>query len=529
MKLVINNIRTSVDDDLEYIKHQAAKKLKLGIKDIKDFKIIKQSIDARRKPNITLVYTVLAETYSKINPALYSDITVLDETPSFPPLQGNIPLNKKPVIVGFGPAGMFAALVLAQNGYKPIVIERGESMKNRTQLVDLFWKENKLSTETNVQFGEGGAGTFSDGKLTTRINDRRCNKVLEEFYNNGAPEEILYRNKPHIGTDVLKNVVVNMRKRIEELGGTVLFNSKLTDIDLKNNLVQGIKYNDAQTIDTNIVVLSIGHSARDTFEMLLGKDIQFVQKPFSIGVRIEHPQEIINIAQFGQPHVIPKLGPADYQLFQKIGNRTVYSFCMCPGGIVVASASEPESIVTNGMSEYKRDRNNANSALVVSVDPGDFEDSHPLAGMYFQRKWEKLAYETAGRNYSAPVQLLGDFINGSVSTAYGIVKPSYTGNTTFCDLNRCLPEFVTAPIKESIKAFDKKVTGFGMADAILTGVETRTSSPVRIPRSDTLEAIGFTGLYPAGEGAGYAGGIVSAAVDGIRIAEEIIGKYKLQY
>ncbi len=529
MKLIINNIRTTVDDDLEFIKQQAAKKLKLGTNDIKSFKIIKESIDARRKPNITLVYTVLVETYSKIRFAANSDITELDETPSPPPLQGNIPLNKKPVIVGFGPAGMFAALVLAQNGFKPIVIERGESIEMRTELVNLFWEKNKLSTETNVQFGEGGAGTFSDGKLTTRINDRRCNKVLEEFYNNGAHEEILFKNKPHIGTDVLKGVVKNIRKRIEELGGMVLFNSKLTDIDFKGTSIQGIKYNNTNIIDTNILVLSIGHSARDTFEMLLDKNIQFLQKPFSIGVRIEHPQEIINMAQFGKTNVIPKLGPADYQIFHKIGNRTVYSFCMCPGGIVVASASEPESIVTNGMSEYKRDRDNANSALVVSVYPGDFGDSHPLAGMHFQRKWERLAYETAGSNYSAPIQLLGDFIKGSASKGYGSVKPSYTGNTTLSDINSCLPDFVTTPMKESISIFDKKINGFGMADAILTGVETRTSSPVRIPRSDTLEAIGFTGLYPAGEGAGYAGGIVSAAVDGIRIAEEIISKYKPHY
>jgi len=263
--------------------------------------------------------------------------------------------------------------------------------------------------------------------------------------------------------------------------------------------------------------------------MLLDKNVQFVQKPFSIGVRIEHPQEIINMAQFGTPNVIPKLGPADYQIFHKIGNRTVYSFCMCPGGVVVASASEPESIVTNGMSEYKRDRDNANSALVVSVEPGDFGDSHPLAGMYFQRKWERLAYEVAGSDYSAPVQLLGDFMKGCVSKGYGSVKPSYTGNTTLSDINLCLPEFVTTPMKESISIFDKKIKGFGSADAILTGVETRTSSPVRILRSDTFEAIGFTGLFPAGEGAGYAGGIVSAAVDGIRIAEEVIRKYKPKY
>lgn len=529
MKLIIKNIRTSVDDDIEYIKQQTAKKIKVGTDDIKSIKIIKESIDARRKPNITLVYTVMAETHSKIKFTANNDISMLDETPSPPLLQGNIPLDKKPVIVGFGPAGMFAALVLAQNGFKPIVIERGECVEKRTELVNLFWNENKLSTETNVQFGEGGAGTFSDGKLTTRINDRRCNKVLEEFYKNGAHEEILYKNKPHIGTDVLKCVVKNIRKRIEELGGTVLFNSKLTDIDFKGNAVRGIKYNNANTIDTNILILSIGHSARDTFQMLLDKNIQFIQKPFSIGVRIEHPQEIINMAQFGTPNVIPKLGPADYQIFHKIGNRTVYSFCMCPGGVVVASASEPESIVTNGMSEYKRDRENANSALVVSVEPGDFGDSHPLAGMYFQRRWEKLAFEVAGSNYSAPVQLLGDFMKGCASKGFGSVKPSYTGNTTLSDINLCLPEFITTPMKESISIFDKKIKGFGLKDAILTGVETRTSSPVRILRSDTFEAIGFTGLYPAGEGAGYAGGIVSAAVDGIRIAEEVIRKYKPKY
>jgi uncharacterized FAD-dependent dehydrogenase len=324
---------------------------------------------------------------------------------------------------------------------------------------------------------------------------------------------------------VLKSVVANIRGRIQELGGEIKFNTRLTSLKTRNNAVTGAVLNGSSEIDTGIVILAVGHSARDTFHMLYESGIAFLQKPFSIGVRIEHPQEIINKAQFGIAARHPRLGAADYQLFYKTSGRTVYSFCMCPGGIVVASASEADSVVTNGMSEYARDRENANSALVVSVEPGDFGSSHPLAGIDFQRKWEKLAFEVGGKNYSAPVQLLGDFLDGKASIKLGEVNPSYTGSVKPADLNLCLPSYVTGPMKESIGPFNNKIHGFGMRDAVLTGVETRTSSPVRIPRTDTLEAIGFNGLYPTGEGAGYAGGIISAAVDGVRVAEQIIRIY----
>ncbi|MDP4182869.1 MAG: NAD(P)/FAD-dependent oxidoreductase, partial [Bacillota bacterium] len=348
MKLIINNIRASVDDDLNSLKYKSAKKLNVSSNSINGFKIVKESIDARRKPNISLVYSVMVEINSKYKIPVNSDIRLLEETTCISLNPGDKNIVGRPVVVGFGPSGMFAALVLAQNGYKPIVIERGESMEKRTQMVNTFWKDNLLNTETNVQFGEGGAGTFSDGKLTTRINDARCEKVLEELYKHGAPEEILYKNKPHIGTDILKNVVVNIRRKIEELGGEVFFNSKLTGLNFNNNTISGIEINDRDIIDTNILIIAIGHSARDTFEMMLQKGIQFEQKPFSIGVRIEHPQEIINLAQYGSASIAPRLGPADYQLFYKTNGRTVYSFCMCPGGIVVASASEHDTIVTNG-------------------------------------------------------------------------------------------------------------------------------------------------------------------------------------
>ncbi|MCX7708670.1 MAG: FAD-dependent oxidoreductase [Clostridia bacterium] len=525
MKYIINNIRASLEDGIEDIKKVASRKLNIPLRDITNFKITKESIDARRKPNICLVYSVLAETNVSIKNIHDPDIKRVEEAQEEVLKPGTQPLSAKPVVVGTGPAGLFAGLLLAQQGYRPIVLERGECVEKRTAAVEEYWKKGKLNPETNVQFGEGGAGTFSDGKLTTRINDRRCELVLKELYRSGAPEEILYKAKPHIGTDILKNVVINMRKRIEELGGEVRFNSKMTSILTKDGKITGLKINQNEELNTEVIVLAIGHSARDTFYSLFESGVRFIQKPFSIGVRIEHPQEVINEAQFGKAASHPRLGAADYQLFYKMPGRTAYSFCMCPGGIVVASASEPDTIVTNGMSEFARDRENANSALVVSVEPRDFEGSHPLAGIEFQRKWEKLAFGVAGKNSSAPVQRLEDFMENRASSRFGKVKPSYTGNTQLADINACLPEFVTNPMKESIGYFDRKLRGFGMKDALLTGVETRTSSPVRIPRGDNLEAEGIKGLYPAGEGAGYAGGIVSAAVDGIRIAERIISTY----
>lgn len=526
MKLLVSNIITGLDEGQPGIEHQLVRKLKLKREAIKNIKIERQSTDARKKPGILLVHSVSCEVEKGVRLPKSNDIRVLDEIREEIPVPGSGEIAGRPVIVGTGPAGIFCGLILARSGYKPVIIDRGGDVHERTKKVEDFWNNGILDNDTNVQFGEGGAGTFSDGKLTTRINDPRCDMVLKEYHNFGAPGEILYKAKPHIGTDILKSVVFNMRKEIERLGGTVLFNTRMDDLKVRNGRVSGISTGSTQDIDSNVVVLAIGHSARDTFEMLYKKGVVFEQKPFSIGVRIEHPQALIDTAQYGDAAGHPALGAADYQLFCKLGGRTAYSFCMCPGGIVVAAASEQKSIVTNGMSEYKRDRENANSALVVSVGPSDFGTSHPLGGIEFQRRWEGLAYSIGGSNYSAPVQRLEDFVE-SRAGAIGSVKPSYTGSTRCSDLNECLPGYVTDSMKEAIPYFDRRLKGFGMKDALLTGVETRTSSPVRIPRNEAFECINVSGLYPAGEGAGYAGGIVSAAVDGIKIARQIIKTYAL--
>ncbi len=526
MKVLLTNIAAGLDDGQDELLGLAARKLGLGRKEIKNIKIVKQSTDARKKPGIRFVYSVSCEIDDSFHIRENNEIRVLADVAEETLVPGSRPCYGRPLVIGTGPAGLFCGLVLAQNGFRPVIIERGGNVEERARKVGNYWNNGGLDTETNVQFGEGGAGTFSDGKLTTRINDRRCDKVLKEFYSFGAPEEVLYKAKPHIGTDILKGVVANIRREIERLGGTVLFNTKAVDLEVRDGRVCGVSTGSDSVIDTNIVVLAIGHSARDTFEMLHKRGIPFEQKPFSIGVRIEHPQDMINKAQYGDASGHPALGAADYQLFYKNGGRTAYSFCMCPGGIVVASASEPDTIVTNGMSEFKRDGENANSALVVSVGPGDFGSGHPLGGIEFQRRWESLAFKAGGSDHSAPVQRLEDFINNHTG-GLGSVRPSYTGQTRRADLNQCLPGFVADSMKGSIEYFDRRLRGFGMKDALLTGVETRTSSPVRIPRNEAFECISVEGLYPAGEGAGYAGGIVSAAVDGIKIAEQIIKTYAL--
>ena len=525
MKLLVNNLRMSLDSGIEELKKTAAAKIRMKPDELTGFKITRESIDARRKPDISRVYSIVAETDRHVKLSGIADIRVLDDTAVEVLVPGSRKISSRPVIIGSGPSGMFAGLLLARYGYKPLILERGDCVEHRTAAVNNYWTTGKLDIDSNVQFGEGGAGTFSDGKLTTRINDRRCEKVLEEFFKSGANEDILYLAKPHIGSDVLKRVTVEMRRRIEELGGEIRFKSRMTSLRIKDSKVSGVIINETEAVDAEIVVLAIGHSARDTFHSLSSGGVVFQQKPFSIGVRIEHPQQLINHAQYGRAESHHALGAADYQLFQRIGGRTAYSFCMCPGGIVVASASERGMIVTNGMSEYARDRENANSAFVVSVEPNDFGNSHPLAGVDFQRIWERKAYEAGGSDNTAPVQRLEDFISGKISRKFGSVRPSYTGSVRQSDLNTCLPGFVADTIKEAAGYFDRKLKGFALKDAVLTGVETRTSSPVRMPRGDSLEAEGIVGLYPAGEGAGYAGGIMSAAVDGMRVAEQIISNY----
>lgn len=525
MKLMITDLRLQLDGGPEELKRMAARKLGVSVTEFNQFKITKEAIDARRKPDVSRVYSVLAEIPDSRSYRKSREVREISEEQERPIIPGDLKLKGRPVIAGSGPAGIFAALTLAAGGYKPLVLERGECVETRAAAVDAYWKGGKLDPECNVQFGEGGAGTFSDGKLTTRINDRRCDRVLQEFHRAGAAEEILYKSKPHIGSDVLRQVVANMRRRLIELGGEIRFGIRVTSVMTSRGVVTGVVTNGGEEIDAGVVVLAIGHSARDTFASLLEGGISMTPKPFSIGVRIEHPQELINLAQYGAAGSNAALGAADYQLFYKNGGRTAYTFCMCPGGVVVASASEPDTVVTNGMSYFARDTENANSAFVVSVEPDDFESSHVLAGVEFQRLWERRAFELGGGTGAAPVQRFADFLEGRTSKAFGCVKPSYTGSVSPADLNGCLPGYVTASMKEAAAYFDRRLKGFAMSDAILTGVETRTSSPVRIVRGDTLEAVGMGGLYPAGEGAGYAGGIVSAAVDGMRVAEQIIRTY----
>ena len=525
MKLIINNIKLSLNEDTDKIKYKTAKKLNIKPKDFISFRILKESIDARKKSAINLIYSVAVEIEDTQSIKQDNDIKQIIDDKKNEIVSGNLILHERPVIVGSGPAGLFTALLLSQYGYKPLLIERGDDVEKRGDRVKRYWTKGELDTESNVQFGEGGAGTFSDGKLTTRINDKRCEQVFLELIKSGIPEEILYKAKPHLGTDNLKNIVVNIRKKIIKNGGEVRFRAKMTSINIKDNKVKSITINQNEIINTEVVILAIGHSSRDTFKLLSSSGLTLLQKPFSVGVRIEHPQSLIDFTQFGKEAGHPKLGHAEYSLFHKVGLRTVYSFCMCPGGVVTASASEFDTIVTNGMSEFARDKQNANSAWVVSVNPDDFGSSDPLAGVEFQRGMEKSAFRLGGNN-NAPIQMLSDFLSGSCSNKIGTVHPSYTGGTKLSDLNLCLPDFISIALKESVGFFDKKLNGFAKNDALLTGVETRTSSPIRILRDESFQAMGISGLYPAGEGAGYAGGIVSAAVDGIRVAEQIIKTYK---
>jgi len=503
-------------------------KLKLNERELVDFVIFKKSVDARKKEQIFYVYTVDIKVANEQRILSKGKTKGIMPTPdlSYQLLEpGTEIMPERPVIIGMGPAGLFAGLMLARNGYSPLILERGEDVDARTAKVNKFWQDSQLDTESNVQFGEGGAGTFSDGKLTTLINDRRCHAVLEEFIRAGAPQEILYMSKPHIGTDLLKSTVKSIRQEIITCGGEVRFKAKVTDFIINDGKIEALVVNDNEKIDCNTILLAIGHSARDTFAVLHNKGVHMEQKVFSIGLRIEHPQGLIDRSQYGDFAGFSGLPVADYKLAYHAPNgRSAYTFCMCPGGYVVAAASEEKVVVTNGMSAYKRDGKNANSALLVGVKPDDFASLHPLAGIEFQRKWERLAYQLGGGDYKAPAQLTGDFLADRTSKTWGNVEPTYKPGVVFAPLKECLPDYVSETLKEAIIAFDSRIKGFAMPESILTGVETRSSSPVRIKRDDD-HISNISGLYPVGEGAGYAGGIMSSAVDGIKTAEKIMARY----
>ena len=529
----LSNIRIRIsqasdqNEERQALKSIILSMLKIEEQELIDFIIFKKSVDARKKSDIYYVYTLDVEVKNE-KAILKKQKKDIKPTPHIVKNSirfGTEKMHERPVIAGMGPAGLFAGLILSRNGYKPIILERGEDVDTRTQKVNTFWETGILDTESNVQFGEGGAGTFSDGKLTTLINDQRCRLVLEEFVKAGGPPDILYKSKPHIGTDLLKTTVKNIRQEIIANGGDVRFKAKVTDIIIKDGEISELVINDNEKLCCKIVMLAIGHSARDTFKMLYDRGVEMKQKAFSIGLRIEHPQEIIDKVQYGNFAGYPGLGAAEYKLsYHSRSGRSAYTFCMCPGGYVVAAASEENHVVTNGMSKYKRNGKNANSAILVGVTPADYPDQHPLAGIEFQRKWEWLAYEAGGASYKAPAQLTGDFLENQQSTGRGSVEPTYKPGVVFTQLKDCLPIYVTETLKEAIKDFDKKISGFAMPDSILTGVETRSSSPVRITR-DSNYLSNINGLYPVGEGAGYAGGIMSSAVDGIKVAERIMEKF----
>ncbi len=546
--LRITNLRLPLDHPEPALRQAILSRIGLDRDDtsrqqLRNFNVFKRSYDARKKTAIVLIYTIDCE--------LADEAEVLQRMAGDPQVRiapdtsyrfvGHAPADfaasraTRPVIVGFGPCGLFAALVLAQMGLRPIVLERGKAVRERTKDTWGLWRKQQLNPESNVQFGEGGAGTFSDGKLWSQISDPRhlTRKVLNEFVKAGAPEEILWVSKPHIGTFRLVSMIEKMRAEIESLGGEIRFEQRVVDIEIEAGAIRGLVLASGEQLRAEQVVLALGHSARDSFAMLQHRGVAMVAKPFSIGFRIEHPQGLIDRARFGPNAGNPLLGAADYKLVHHAGNgRSVYSFCMCPGGTVVAATSELKRVVTNGMSQYSRNERNANAGIVVGISPADYAQREtpggivdPLDGIAFQRFWESRAYELGGGGYLAPAQLVGDFVKGRASTALGDVEPSYKPGVTMTALGdparSSLPEYAIDAIREALPAFDRQIKGFAMRDAVLTGVETRTSSPLRIGRGSNLQSVNVGGLYPAGEGAGYAGGIMSAAVDGIEVAEAI--------
>ena len=529
--LRLTELKLPLDHAADALRPAICQRLGIADGDLIEFSLFRRGYDARKKSAISLIYTV--------------DCTLRDEAAVFKRLAGDrnvsatpdmaykyvaqapADLTERPIVIGMGPCGFMAALVLAQMGFRPIVLERGKIVRERTKDTWGLWRKNTLNPESNVQFGEGGAGTFSDGKLYSQIKDPNFygRKVLEEFVKAGAPEEIIYVSKPHVGTFRLVKMVENIRQNIVELGGEIRFEAKVDKLLREDGQVVGVELAGGERLLSRHVVLAIGHSARDTFQMLHDCGVYIEAKPFAIGFRVEHPQKLIDHARFGPNAGNEILGAADYKLVHHCKNgRAAYSFCMCPGGQVVAATSEPGRVVTNGMSQYSRAERNANSALVVEIRPEDFPGDfkkNPLIGMDFQRQWESAAFVAGGSNYEAPAQKIGDFLAGRPSTALGSVEPSYQPGVRMTDLAQCVPPYVIEALREAIPAFDKQIKGFAMADAVLTGVETRTSSPIRIKRDHDFQSLNTRGLYPAGEGAGYAGGILSAGVDGIKVAEAV--------
>jgi uncharacterized FAD-dependent dehydrogenase len=526
--LRLTEIKLPIEHPEGEIKTAILKRLNIAESDLLRYEVFKRGVDARKKNDILFTYT--------LDVALRDEAAVLAQFRKDPHVgitpdtgyhfvaQAPQNLAERPVVIGMGPAGLFAGLILAQMGFRPIILERGKAVRERTKDTWGLWRQGKLDPESNVQFGEGGAGTFSDGKLYSQIKDPRHlgRKVLTEFVKAGAPEEIMYVSHPHIGTFRLVGMVEKMRETIQSLGGEIRFQSRVDDVEIDNGQVRAVLMSNGERIATSHLVLAIGHSARDTFEMLYKRGVYIEAKPFSVGFRIEHPQSLIDRARYGSNAGNPLLGAADYKLVHHAANgRSVYSFCMCPGGTVVAATSEPGRVVTNGMSQYSRNERNANSGIVVGITPEDYPGD-PLAGVEFQRRWESRAFELGGGTYRAPGQLVGDFLAGKPSRNFGEVQPSYTPGVHLTDLSTALPDYAIAAIREALPAFAKQIRGFDLADAVLTGVETRTSSPVRIKRNDgDLQSLNTHGLYPTGEGAGYAGGILSAAVDGIKVAEAV--------
>jgi uncharacterized FAD-dependent dehydrogenase len=529
--LRLTELKLPLDHPADALRAAILKRLELADDALLGFSIFKRSYDARKKHALLLVYAVDVEVKNEaaLLKKFRSDRQLVPTPDMAYQFVAHAPENlvERPIIVGFGPCGIFAALVLAQMGFRPIVLERGRAVRERTQDTWGLWRKHVLNPESNVQFGEGGAGTFSDGKLYSQIKDPKYlgRKVLTEFVKAGAPDEILYVSKPHIGTFRLVGMVETMRHEIEALGGEIRFGQRVADVLIEDGRIGGVTLASGETLASHHVILALGHSARDTFEMLHARGVTMEAKPFSIGFRIEHPQSLIDKARLGPNAGNPLLGAADYKLVHHAKNgRAVYSFCMCPGGTVVAAASEPNCVVTNGMSQYSRNERNANAGIVVGITPQDYPGG-PLAGIELQRKLEARAFELGGGNYDAPVQRVGDFLAGQPSTELGSVEPSYKPGVKLTDLASALPDYAIKAIREALPAFDQQIKGYAMKDAVLTGVETRTSSPVRITRGDDFQSLNVKGLYPAGEGAGYAGGILSAGVDGIKVAEAVARDY----